>query len=163
MAGIFLAVALLLTLLGSLWGMRGYRRRLPIFAEWQVMKSRLPQSVKRAESLILYGIWVVLFPAAMIALHAVYFSRHTGTTIDPGVSAVLSLSAAAMTWPLAALGANAVSYLIASLRRASRAALAGLQVATLRRANIELCVMAVATAALCAPFVALAILTPWAT
>jgi hypothetical protein len=160
MSPIGLTVAYIAVLLGTRLLTLHYRRKLPIYADWKVFKSRLPDWVKRIEVLVQLSIWIFL-SLGTVALLGWLHEVLRPTERAWQNATVVFLASFVMAWPLAALLANATSYAIPKVRRANLAAFDGLESASFHRANRELVLLLFGGVMLSAPFVLAAIFEPW--
>jgi membrane protein required for beta-lactamase induction len=114
-----------------------HRRSLPVYAEWKIAKSRLPEWVKIVETtmvLIFLFVFAALLAVILIVVATIAGVRPTGS----GVNALIPLTCFVASIGPATLLANAVSMSIPALRRANAQAFSGLQTASVRLANKNL-------------------------
>jgi hypothetical protein len=148
------AILLLVLTFGVLIAFQRRPGRRHMRENWNPFKKRLPRWVRWIEGMILFVFWLVLFVMLSEQLDNIYIHFHPFVKVIAIDAGLTDLVAAGMiAWPLAALAANAVSYIIVPIRRANLTALEGLGTASLRRANIELCQMLAITVLISAPFV----------
>ena len=152
-------VGLLAVLFGALTVFRRFRRRTEDYRQAALFKRRLPLWVGQLETTILC---LLLTPALMIVVRVVFVLRDRfGGGDMSGVAAIyFALGLLLGAVPIAMLGANVVSWLLPSVRRANLKAMEGLQV-SFWSLNRGLLWFAAATVPLGAALLALAILSPW--
>lgn len=151
------AIALLAIAAISLRRFHAYRRTLPIFAEWQVFKSRIPRYVRFTEMVLQIIAWVFMWLVLVMASLVLRYRFHPNASDTP---ALIVLACAIGAYPVAMLLANAVALAIPPLRRANVRAMAGLTHASLGRAMKELAMMAIVVMPVCAIAAVLGALEP---
>jgi hypothetical protein len=138
LAGLLLLLAVMC---GCLAVVRRRRLKTGQRQMWRQFKSSLPAWVRTTESIALIAIWgglvLAIFTGVMRALGAAHMTHDLSQV-------TLLFSVTIGTWPLAALLANFISWMVPPIRRANKAAMAMHSGLSFRRANVELAALAVA-------------------
>jgi hypothetical protein len=132
LGGLLLLIAVMYGCLASL---RRRRDQSGQRQQWRQFKSSLPAWVRSVESTTLIVIWgglvLALFAGAMRTLGASHFTHELSQI-------TLAIAITVVTWPIAALLANLVNWIVPPIRRANETVFKAHPGLSLRRTNAEL-------------------------
>ncbi|HEX4301354.1 MAG TPA: hypothetical protein VHZ78_01080 [Rhizomicrobium sp.] len=163
MIGIAVFGAFVAILFAAQIGFVRWRRKLAVREQWVQFKRRLPAWVRWTELSVQWVFWIGC-ALPLINVMAAWHHRlgHALDNDDPGTTLLMIVPVFIGVMVPAMLLANLSSWTIPALRRANRAAMAGLPELSLRRANVELAWMGAALVPYCAAFTVLGVFQPWA-
>jgi hypothetical protein len=155
---IAVAAFLVILWLAAFWFSR-YRRKLPVYAEWKIAKSRLPIWVRICEGLIVVLGWAAAFPVLFLGQYGLHRIRHPDHPSDDIFLLMLMVAAVAAVVP-ALLLANIASWLLPATRRANRSAFTGLPTVSYQLAIREIFSFGLGVFILCSTFAFIAAWRP---
>ena len=152
---------LLAALFLSLLVFRRARRHTNDFSQTAAFKERLPQWVKQFEAFVFCAFMVAsVIGVSWLALHFGFATHGSPRSITGTVAIYFALGICLISLPIAALGANLLSWLVPPLRGANSQAMGGLQV-TFWSMNRGLLYFAAIAVPIGVVFLALASVSPW--